>query len=183
MTTSSFGDFYFDLERQRQLQGQYAENSGRLAESAVTITTDGIGAVTQPNPMMFDAPFTQVPVMSYGYQLNSIPNPTYWQEPRCSGGVARWRTDPSDPDSDPPGGVFYLGFYPFVTVQVPPQPLVGDFTASQVRVYRELLRDNPPVLSVTHQFSFSGEAYKELPGHVDEGLKVRRIDLDQALSS
>lgn len=171
MTRSRFGDIYFNLQRQRQLEEQYRENAGRQAEANATYLSSGAGQVMAPEPIMFPSPFVQKPSVQYGHIVDKLPDPTYWQPPRCTGGVARWVTDPAEQENPPkPGGVFYLGFYPFVTVYVPPQPLVGELTSSQVNEYRVLLAGNPPVVDVTHQFSFRGEAYKKLPQHVEQSL-------------
>lgn len=169
MPSERFGRIYFEMEWQRQLEDQYRENSARLAESSASVTTSGPGTITMPEPILFPSPFVQRPTIQYGHVVDLIPDANLWQAPRCTGGVARWVTDPED-GQPTVGGVFYLGFYPFATVQTPPQPLAGTLTSAQINAYRELLADNPPVVEVTHWFSFRGEAYKKLPTHIDQAI-------------
>lgn len=159
--------YYYDHERQRQRRSQNFNNAARDAGTDYVYSTSGTGQVTRPSPIRFANPFLGPPAVQYGYSISTLPDSDYWQMPQCSGGVADWVTER--------GGALYVGFYPYAAVSVAPQPLIPApvegsetpvLTAAMITAYREALAENPPTVRVNHQYTFSGRAYKRIPGDV-----------------
>src|SRR5690606_33837724 len=132
-----------------------------LAQSHITYRTTGVGQITLAEPVGFDLVFTEPPSVQYGVELEQIPDQAWWQQPRTAGGVAQWVTDDQG---------FYVGCYPYFTVDVPPQPVAPNVSAGQLLAYRRLLSEHPPVVIVVHHLMFRTDAYKRLPTHVEEAL-------------
>lgn len=156
-----FGEIYNELELTRQSADQYRENSARNAVAHARYFTSGFGQLVGTE-IRFENPFTHMPMVQYGYELQVSPDPAIWQPPRCSGGVARWVMDNN--------GIDYVGFFPLISVHVLPNQIGPVVTSEMIREHEELQFGNPPRVGVVHHFSFRGNAYKRLPSAIDNVL-------------
>lgn len=137
-----------ELHRREAELGRHRENKARLANVYADFNTTGMGTVEFDKRINFGLRFTQKPFPSYGAEINpdlvrdAIEDETDSDVllPTVSGYVTEW-------DNDDHGN--YVGAWVAVVVQYP---------------------DTIPVeaqIPVTHYFTFSAVAIKEIPVDAD----------------
>lgn len=101
------------LEAHRGRVEQTRENTARLAQAFATYNTTGDGEFLLEEPYRFGCTFTERPIVSYGYAIDTSTQTSMEEEvilgrmPRAIGGVRKWIKDDRD---------FYIGAYVFFTV-------------------------------------------------------------------
>lgn len=125
--------FVETMDSARAREQQVRENSARLAESFVTVSTTGQGGYRFDNVSYFGVTFINRPYVAVAHVVNDndLTNPN--QFPVASGGVWKWLTNERG---------FYTGAWLYVSVYC--------FGAT-------------PNYAMEHDFTFTGVAVKDLP--------------------
>lgn len=132
------GSPFSDLERRRQLLGQIAENSSRLAFSFARYDTTGWGEMRCATAIEFDCVFRERPFVSSSSEIDES-TLVAGQFPRVTSGVCAWIRNSKG---------FYTGAWVYVVVDP------GDKTAQTI-----------PNYVMSHHFIFAGIAIKDLPDY------------------
>lgn len=146
-----------ELERKRERATRDAENSARLAQAYAVFTSVGQGSTQYKKRVPFGLTFTEKPVISYAAEVDSDELRDVLEDyfegdppeddsslsfPQCTGFVTSWDRDERD-------------FY------------VGCWIAANVR-----LEGIPDVdVSVSHHFTFSGIAMKDIPPDQEDAVE------------
>lgn len=126
---------------------QVSENSARGALAWGTAQTSGSGELLIEDPIIFDVTFIEQPIVMYGFAIDDDEKLIEGRFPRVSGGVYRWIRDERD---------FYVGAHVYVTVATA-DPILA---AQSTNVPADFATD--PGYDLTHSFTFSGVAMKEI---------------------
>lgn len=131
------------LNRQRDRERQFAENSGRQATAYVTYTTEGAGDIVLDGALGFSTEFVEEPALATGVVLNKPPSEKFLM-PRTTAGVYRWERNERG---------FYIGAFMFITVDIPPRPgHEGDPSLPKAKA------------RLIHHFFFTALSYKQVGG-------------------
>lgn len=138
-----------ELEARREELVRHRENRARLASAYGVYTTTGQGSVQFKTMYEFGLTFVEQPRMHYGavIDLDDLGDKLDHEPgecpplPHCTGIVADWEVD-------------HRGFY------------VGAWLAAKVSFPIEDLVPVTLQVEVTHHFTFSGIAMKDVPGDV-----------------
>lgn len=143
MITTSIVD---ELDARRQYSDQVQENSARLAQSFATYDTTGQGSKAFDKKCKFGVTFIEKPIVAYCAELDldvlgDLQNVDAGEMPVlpiCTGFVCEWDTDERG---------YYTGCWVAVRVYFP---------------YEDLI-DIKMKVEVTHNFTFSAVALKDVP--------------------
>lgn len=133
-----------NLEDHRRHLLQTQENSTRLAQSFAHFTSKGWGEFSMEGVTRFDCTFIEKPTIAHGYALedDDLINDRF---PRCWGGSYKWQRNNKG---------FYVGCWIFFIVET--QSILIDTFSLE------------PNYNITHFFSFTGLATKDVPSHLLE---------------
>lgn len=141
-------EFYEEAEYRRQELDRHKENAARLAQAYAEFDSTGQGSIEYERRIDFGLTFIEKPYVAYGAELdlealddllgkesedNGVP-----ALPMCAGYVTEWDRDDRD---------FYVGCWVAARVNFPTYPVV----------------DATVEVQVTHHFTFSAIAMKDVP--------------------
>lgn len=135
-----------ELDARRQFSDQVKENSARLAQAFATFDTNGQGSIEFEKRCKFGVTFIEKPMVAYAAELDmdvlaDMQNVSAGEMPTlplASGFVTEWDTDERG---------YYTGCWCAVRVYFPYEDLI-DITLK---------------VELTHNFSFSAIALKDIP--------------------
>lgn len=136
------------LDARRQTIDAIRENSARLATVYQTFVSSGIGDVQPPDAIQFGTTFVDLPSVGYGNTVETLLVADRY--PRATGGVTKWMRDSKG---------LYVGAWIYLAVDVPtgPAPIGGGVAPV-------------PIYSITHHFTFTGVAMKNIPANLLGGI-------------
>lgn len=124
------------------------ENSGRHAVAYGNFLTTGTGEIANPDPLMFNTAYVDMPAASYSYFVDTEDLiDSRW--PRCWGGVLGWVTSNQD-DYE-----LYTGANVFVVVETESLQLPPDISDPDAV--------DDPWYTIRHFFTFNGVGLKFVP--------------------
>lgn len=145
-------------EAHRAKVEQTRENSARLAQAYITITTTGDGEFQIPDAALFGCTFTEQPIVATGFSLDGL-QLAEGHFPRCHAFVRSWVQDDRG---------FYLGAFIALVVETSlivagaPDPAPTADSNANTGVVDPII----PVYVIDHDLTFTGIALKDLPDYL-----------------
>lgn len=139
------------VQRSSDRQESMRENAARVAEQWYRVQSSGVGVFRVPEPIIFDTPFLEEPVFTFGASL--VRKPADFLDLLGSAGVWQWRRDVKG---------MYVGAYYYLSV-TRGETLIGQAGLTP-----------PPARAVimSHNLVFKGMSFKDLGSKVDTQANV-----------